>query len=161
MLFDELLPWQVAEALRALGHRASWVGNDADGAPARGSSDEVVLTHARSTNQIILTSNLDMILLCEEQEESVVWIDPYGRHFTRDETALLAFREAADWESRLAAATGPVCLRALRTRTDTLTLEAAGDLVRRRMRNIEARKRRKARRKPLGPLLEEDPAGSP
>lgn len=158
MLFDELVPWQVAKALRVLGHNTSWVGNETDGAPARGSSDEVVLMHARNTNQIILTSNHDMILLCEEQGESVVWLDPHGRHFTRDETALLAFREAVDWESRLAAANGPVCLRALRTRTHTLTLEAAGDLVRRRMRTIEARKRRKARQKPLGPLLDSEPS---
>lgn len=143
------------EALRLLGYNASWVGNDADGAPARGSSDEDVLDHAKRTGQVVVTSNHDMILLCAEQEESVVWLDPRGRQFKRDEMVVLVFRTAADWESLLDEATEPVCLRALRTKTEILTLDRAAHLVQQRMRRIAARKHRKARPKPLGPLLDQ------
>jgi hypothetical protein len=144
------------EALRVLGYNASWVGNDADGAPITGSSDEDVLGHAKRTGQVVVTSNHDMILLCAEQEESVVWLDPRGRQFKRDEQVVLVFRTAADWESLLAAATEPVCLRALRTKTEILTLDRAAHLVQQRMRVIAARKRRQAKAKPLGPHSEPD-----
>jgi predicted nuclease of predicted toxin-antitoxin system len=147
----------VPEALRVLGYNASWVGNDADGAPPRGSSDEVVLDHAKRTGQVVVTSNHDMILLCAEQVEPVVWLDPRGRQFKRDEMVVLVFRTAAEWESLLVEATEAVCLRALRTKTEVLTLERASHLVQQRMRVIAARRRRKAKPKPLGPLLESEP----
>jgi predicted nuclease of predicted toxin-antitoxin system len=159
MLFDEQLPPVVPEALRVLGYNASWVGNS-DGAPARGASDEDVLGHTKRTGQVVVTSNHDMILLCAEQAESVIWLDPRGRQFKRDEMVVLVFRTAAEWESLLAAATEPMCVRALRTKTEVLSLERAAHLVQQRMRRIAARKRRKARPKPLGPLLasaNEDP----
>jgi predicted nuclease of predicted toxin-antitoxin system len=154
MLFDELLPPAVPEVL---GYNASWVGNDADGAPDRGSSDEDVLYHAKRTGQVVVTSNHDMILLCAEQEESVIWLDPRGRQFKRDEIVVLVFRTAADWGSLLAGGIEPVCLRALRTKTQVLTLERASHLVQQRMRVIAARKRRQAKPKPLGPLLDQTP----
>ena len=156
MLFDELLPPVVPEALRVLGYNASWVGNDNDGAPARGSSDAGVLAHAKKTGQVVVTSNHDMILLCAEQAEPVIWLDPRGRQFTRDDLVVLVFRTAETWESLLAAATDPVCVRALRTKTEVISLDRAAQLVRRRMREIAARKRRRAVPKPLGPLLESE-----
>ncbi|MDF1596281.1 MAG: DUF5615 family PIN-like protein [Acidimicrobiia bacterium] len=153
LFFDEQLPWRVPAALRVLGYNASWVGHDDDGSPVRGSSDEDVLSHARNTGQVVVTSNHDMILLCAEQEESVIWLDPRGRQFKRDEMVVLVFRTAAEWESLLVAATEPVCVRALRTKNEILPLERAAYLVQQRMRRIAARKRREAPPKPLGPLL--------
>lgn len=64
LLFDENLPWRVASALRELRFPVTYVG-DADASPAspdRGSADATVLDHAARFNQIIVTSNLDMIL---------------------------------------------------------------------------------------------------
>ena len=66
LLWDELLSHRVPQALRVLGFNVSHVGNHGDGAPPKGSTDREVLDHARSTNQIIVTSNHDMMLLCIE-----------------------------------------------------------------------------------------------
>lgn len=161
LLFDELLPWKVPAALRILGYNASWVGNDDDDAPARGSSDEVVLNHARRTNQVVVTSNHDMIILCAEQGESVIWLDPHGRKITRDEMVVLVFREVAAWQAMLDEASGPVCLRALRTKNEAMSLDRAAHLVRQRMRKIAQRRRQKKRPKPLGPLLTQEVSGNP
>lgn len=100
-LFDEDLPHVVARALRELGFNTSHVGSKPDKAPVRGSIDEVVLGHARSTGQIVVTSNHDMILLCAEQGESVVWIDPRGKQYRRSEMVVLCFKGSEDWERRL------------------------------------------------------------
>ena len=63
LLFDENLPWRVAAALQVLEFAVSFVGDDSasPASPRRGSEDEVVLSHASGANQIIVTSNLDMI----------------------------------------------------------------------------------------------------
>lgn len=144
-------------ALRILGYNSSYVGNEADGSPDRGSSDEIVLGHARATGQVVVTSNHDMILLCAEQRESVIWLDPRGRKISRDEMAVLVFKAAAAWEALLADADGPVCVRALRTKNELLTLDRAARRVRRRMRDIATRKRQRSSAKPLGPLLQSEP----
>lgn len=63
LLFDENLPWRVASALQTLEIPASYVG-DAEASPAspaRGSADEVILTHAEQFNQVVVTFNLDMM----------------------------------------------------------------------------------------------------
>ena len=67
LLFDENLPWRVAAALRILEFPVSHIGDDSASPPSpdRGSSDQAVLSHAESANQLIVTSNLDMILLLE------------------------------------------------------------------------------------------------
>ena len=91
LLFDENLPWRVASALRELGYKVSYVGNEQDGAPPRGSSDRTIIDHARTTNQVVVTSNHDMILLCLEQPQPVIWLDPHGRKITRDEMVILVF----------------------------------------------------------------------
>ena len=54
LLFDENLPWRVASALRELEYNASYVGNEQDGAPLRGSSDQEIISHARATNQVVV-----------------------------------------------------------------------------------------------------------
>ncbi len=154
LLCDENLPWRVAGALRELGYNVSYVGNEGDGAPSRGSSDETILNHARITNQVVVTSNHDMILLCLEQPQSVIWLDPRGRKITLEEMVVLVFKAAHTWERMLQSATGPVCIRALRTKNQSLSVERAVHLVQQRMKRIAAKKRGGPKPKPLGPLFE-------
>ncbi|MYH44100.1 MAG: hypothetical protein F4017_01975 [Acidimicrobiaceae bacterium] len=155
LLFDENLPWRVASALHELRFPVSYVGdNDASPAsPDRGSSDAEVLDHAARFNQIIATSNLDMILLCVERDQSVVWIDPRGRQLRREDLALLVFKNVRDWAQRLDDAAEPVCLRAMRTRTDTLELSEAGRLARDRMSRMTRRSTRTRQPRPRGDLF--------
>ena len=155
LLFDELLPHSVARALRELGIRASHVGHEGDGAPIRGSSDEMVLAHARRTNQVVVTSNLDMVLLCAELLEPVIWIDPRGRQLRRTELVPLVFTRVEDWQRLLADAGDPVCIHVLRTKTEVLALERAQHLVIQRMRRLAARKRARAKRPAMGATLDE------
>lgn len=155
MLFDELLSPKVARALRELGFNTSHVGHIDDASPARGSLDEQVLAHAKRHRQVVVTSNHDMILLCHEQAESVVWIDPRGRQFTLDDLALVAFKGIRDWQRLLQTATGPVCVRVLRTKVERLSLERAAALARQRIRRLHARKAKKKPR-PRGPMFPDD-----
>jgi predicted nuclease of predicted toxin-antitoxin system len=145
LLFDELLPWDVAEALHVLGYNASHVGNERHGQPPRGSSDAAVLGHATATGQIVVTYNHDMIMICAEQGVSVIWLDPRGRQFLKDELVVLAFSGIARWQAALRSADGPVCLRVLRTKVEIMELDRASRLAERRMKAIE-RKRRARRR---------------
>ncbi|MBA2496357.1 MAG: DUF5615 family PIN-like protein [Acidimicrobiia bacterium] len=154
LLFDELLSWRVASALRELGVRASHVGHEGDKAPPRGSDDAVVLEHARTTNQVVVTSNHDMILLCAEENESVIWIDPRGRQLKRTALVPLVFGRVEDWQKLLATADRPICVHVLRTKTEVLTLERARHLLVQRMRRLQARKRAQARKRTSGPTLE-------
>ena len=153
LLFDENLPWRVASALRELGYNVSYVGHEKDGAPSRGSSDQTILNYARTTNQVVVTSNHDMILLCLEQAQPVIWLDPRGRKITRDEMVILVFRAAREWTEMLESATGPVCIHALRTKNESLSVERAVHLIRQRMKRIAAKKRGVPKPKPLGPLF--------
>lgn len=154
LLFDENLPWRVVSALRELGYNVSYVGHEGDGAPPRGASDRTILDYARATNQVVVTSNHDMILLCLEQAQPVIWLDPRGRKITRDEMVVLVFTAVREWEAMLQSATGPACIRALRTKNERLSVERAAHLVEQRMKRIAAKKRRGPKPKPLGPLLE-------
>jgi predicted nuclease of predicted toxin-antitoxin system len=155
-LYDELLPWRVAESLRALEYRVSYVGDNEQ--PPRGSPDEEVLDHARKTNQVVVTSNHDMIMLCAEVGESVIWLDPRGRQLRREEHVVLAFTNIAQWQELLLQADAQVCVRALRTKNEVLTLERAFTLAERRVRALRARKRSRARSTPSQPnaLFDED-----
>ncbi len=144
----------MASALRELQYNVTYVGHERDGTPPRGSSDETILTYAKTTNQVVVTSNHDMILLCLEQAQSVVWLDPRGRQITRDEMVILVFRAANDWAQMLDNATEPVCIRALRTKNESLPADQAIRLVQQRMKRIAARKRSRPKPKQLGPLLE-------
>lgn len=144
----------MVSALRELEYNVSYVGHEKDGAPSRGSSDGTILNYAQTTNQVVVTSNHDMILLCLEQAQSVIWLDPHGRKITRDEMVVLVFRAAREWEGMLQSATGPVCIRALRTKNESLSVERAVHLVQQRMKRIAAKKRGGPKPKPLGPLFE-------
>ena len=130
-----------------------YVGHEEDGAPTRGSSDQTIIEFAKDTNQVVVTSNHDMVLLYFEQQQPVIWLDPRGRKITRDEMVILVFRAAREWEDLLQSATGPVCIRALRTKNETLPIERASHLVQQRMRRIAAKKRRAPKPKPLGSLF--------
>lgn len=142
LLFDEQLPWKVGTALRVLGYDVSWVGHDETGAPGRASSDEEILRFATTTNRNIVTSNHDMILLCDEQQQSAMWIDPRGRQFKREELIVLAFRSITTWEMLLDRM-DPVCVQAMRTKNKVIPLSEATRLVRQRMRRLSQRKRKK------------------
>lgn len=144
LLFDELTPWRVAAALRVLEVRASYVGNADDGAPPRGSSDSDVLEHARRTNQVIVTSNHDMVMLCAEEGHSVVWVDPWGRQFSRETWVLLAFTQLARWDELLSGQ-DQICVRALRSRCEAISLEAAYDMTERRLKALRARRAKRTR----------------
>ena len=157
LLFDELLSSRVAKALRELKYHVTHVGDDdVSGTPAKGSDDAAVLDHAKRTNQVVVTSNHDMIMLCAEQAESVVWMDPVGRPFTREEQVVVCFRGIPEWERLLADHPRPVCLRVRRTKVDLIPLDEASRLARQRMKRIQARQRRRARAvrpDPSPPLL--------
>lgn len=153
LLFDEQLSWRVARAVRELGINASHVGHEDDQAPDRGSADAVVLDHAKKTNQVIVTSNHDMILLCFEEQESIIWIDPRGRQLKLTEFVPLVFARVEEWEQLLTDAENPICIHVLRTKTEVLTLERAQHLVIQRMRWLRARKRSRRRKQDPGPTL--------
>ena len=154
LLFDENLPWRVAAALQVLEFPVSYVGDDQanPASPPRGSSDQIVLEHAERVNQIVVTSNLDMILLCVERQQRVIWIDPRGRQFRREDLVILAFKNISDWADCFQSAYDPVCLRAMRTKTVTMGLDEADRRVRDRMSRITSSKTRSKSAKPLGPL---------
>lgn len=150
LLFDELTPWRVAAALRVLEIRASYVGNTDDLAPPRGALDSEVLDHARRTNQIIVTSNHDMVMLCAEEDHSVIWVDPWGRQLTRETWALLAFSQVQLWDDILREHDS-ICVRALRSRCEPISLDDAYDMAERRLKRIRERRsqsRREAKASP-------------
>lgn len=145
LFFDELLPHRVAKALRVLGFNVGHVGSGENGAPERSSGDDVVLAHAKSTNQVIVTYNHDMILLCAEEGESVIWIDPRGRQFRRTELVVLAFTGIERWEELLRLTREPACVHVLRTKIEVMRLERAAHLSRQRIKRLQARERKRTR----------------
>lgn len=157
LLFDENLPWRVAEALRILEYRVSYVGmEEGEAVPPRGSSDEEVLGHAKRTNQIVVTSDLGMVILCAEAGQSVIWIDPRGRQLHRAAMVFLVFKHIHDWEERLECADGPICLRAMRATTNSLDLDEAARLARGRMKRISPARKPRKRTTPPGLLFPAD-----
>jgi hypothetical protein len=141
LLFDELYSPRVARALYELKFHAYHVGGE--GQPPRGSSDRDVLAHARTQHQTIVTFNLDMIMLCAEELESVIWVDPRGRGFTRIDMVHRAFSGIEEWEALLQAAVEPVCLRVLKTKTIALDLPTAYQMADTRLRKLRALPRRR------------------
>ena len=111
MLWDENLSSLVPQALRVLGFRTTWVGATDDDAPERGSSDAVVVEFAQRTTQVIVTSNHDMMTLCDELDQRFVWLDPKGKTLAREAQVLLVFQQIAEWE-RLLAEQPEMCIHA-------------------------------------------------
>lgn len=147
LLWDENLSALVPEALRVLGFRTTWVGSTDDGVPAKGSLDGVVIDYATRTNQIIVTSNHDMMTLCHESSQRFVWLDPRGRKLDREAQVLLVFTQAREWE-RLLREHPDMCVHARRTRCAPIASDEAARLAFQRMREI----RRRERRRNKGPL---------
>jgi hypothetical protein len=114
--------------------------------------DAEVIAFARQTNQIIVTSNHDMMLICVEAAERFVWLDPRGRQLSAREQVLLVFSQVESWE-RLLDQHPNECVHALRTKCDPIAPTEALRLARRRMRELQ-RRRRSRRPRPLGPLLD-------
>ncbi len=140
-------------AVRVLGFATTHVGNADDGMPPRGSTDDIVLEFALRTNQIIVTSNHDMMLICADQR--FVWFDPRGRQYSLLEQVLLVFSQIETWEQLLA--TSPdMCVRAMRTKCQVIAGSEAARLAEQRMRALR-RRQRSRRARPLGPLLTPDP----
>lgn len=154
LLWDENLSTLVPRALQVLGFRVTYVGDGARGAPPRGAPDEVVVEHAKSRRQLIVTQNHDMMTLCNEQGQRFVWIDPRGRQLTREQQVLLVFTQIRQWDRILAPAT-TACVRAMRTKCVQIAPDEAARLARNRMRSLSAKTRRRAvRSTPVGGLLE-------
>lgn len=139
LLFDEHVSPRVARALGELGCRVGYVGGDKQ--PPKGTEDADVLAHARTANQIIVTTNHDMIVLCAEEAESVVWLTPRDKDLTLEAVAAMCFAQLREWESLLAHASGPVCVMAHKTKCDVIPLERAKRIA------LERGKRRRRRRR--------------
>ncbi len=147
LLWDELLSVRVAAALRELGFNVSWIGTDRDvGVPAKGSTDAQVIEYARRTNQVIVTSNHDMMLLCDEAKQRFVWIDPRSRKLTTEKQVLLCFSQIRHWEEILGA-DGDVCVRALRTKSEAIESGEAARLAGQRFKSLQRKQRTKTKRR--------------
>lgn len=147
LIWDELLSPRVAEALRVLGFNVTWVGSTRDdGVPPKGSTDADVIAFARATNQIVVTSNHDMMTLCDEADQRFVWIDPYGRPLRREQQVILAFTQIAEWQ-RLLEQHPDRCVMARRTRCVPIESHEAARRARNRMRSLERRRRTRQRKR--------------
>jgi predicted nuclease of predicted toxin-antitoxin system len=141
LLWDEQLSVPVAKALRELGFNVTWVGSTVhQDVPPKGASDEQVIAFAAKTNQVIVTSNHDMMLLCHEANQRFVWIDPRGRQLSREQQVVLCFSQIARWEEILGDDT-EVCVRALRTKASPITSSEAFRLAERRFKAIQRKRR--------------------
>ena len=100
LLFDELASPRVAKALAALDFKAFHVNQE--GQPPKGTEDEDLLLHARKTNQVIVTGNHDMVVLCAEEQESVVWLDPRDKDMTLAAQTLMCLNHVQEWDRLVA-----------------------------------------------------------
>lgn len=142
LLWDENLSSLVPQALRVLQFRTTWVGAPDDGVPPQGSSDAEVVTFAHKTSQVIVTSNHDMMTLCDEVGQRFVWLDPRGRTLAREAQVLLVFQQIAAWEQILNEQPD-MCIRARRTACKAIASAEAARLAHNRMAEIRRRARRK------------------
>ena len=146
LLWDELLSPLVPQALAILKFKASHIGS-ASGSPQpppRGSTDEDIVQYAKRTNQVIVTSNHEMLLICEQAGQRFVWIDPHGRKLSQREQVLLCLKQIEDWVAILGRS-GGLCVRALRTKALPITPAEAARLAGQRMRKLERKRRARSR----------------
>lgn len=151
-LWDELLSPKVPQALHILGFNTSHVGHATHDQPPRGSTDEVIVAHTKRTNQVIVTSNHDMMLICAEAGQRFVWVDPRGRRLTRTEQVLLMFKQVDSWQEILHSQP-EMCVRSMRTRCFAMEPSEAARLAGQRMREIARKKRAKALKERFEPEL--------
>lgn len=152
LVFDENLPWRVAAALRKLEYDTTWVGDLKREVPDRGSADATILRHAIKTNRLVATSNHDMILLCVNERQSVVWIDPRGGQIKRNRMVIFVMEAIDKWGEMLDEAIEPICIHAMLTKSEAIPLTRADHLVRQRMTRAKRRARKHIPR-PCGPLF--------
>jgi hypothetical protein len=115
----------------------------------------VVLASAKRLNQAVVTTNHDMIVLCLEEGESVIWLDPRDKDLTLAAQADMCFKQIGEWEQHLVSASETVCVVARKTRTEVMKPERAKRIAMERGK----RRRRKTPRKPpipIGDLLPPD-----
>ena len=93
---------------------------------------------------MIVTSNHDMMTLCDELDQRFVWLDPKGKTLAREAQVLLVFQQIAEWERLLAEQPG-MCIHARRTACKVIASGEAARLAANRMREIQRRTRRKQR----------------
>lgn len=92
-----------------------------------------------------MASNDDMILICEQEGQPFVWLDPRGRQLSQRQQVLICLTQIEDWEEILGRPNG-VCVRALRTKASAILASDAARLAGERMRRLERRKRAVASR---------------
>lgn len=144
----------VARALAALDFHVAHVHGE--GQPPKGSKDAVVLDHVRKHNQIVVTNNYDMIVLCAEREQPLIWLGARRGSLTRAEMVMVCFSGIEKWQRNLAAQTEPVCLRAYKTTTTVMSLEKASQLAQARIpKPKQPPKRKRPRMHALGPLFDD------
>lgn len=131
----------------------------ADQQPPKGSDDEVVLRHAQRTNQVIVTQNHDMIVLCADEGESVVWLDPRDKDLSREAMVILCFSQITGWQELLDAADGPICVVARKTRCEAISMPDARKRALARGKRRRREMRRKTAHRADGPLFEAEADG--
>lgn len=140
LIWDELLARPVPNALRVLGFNVTWIGADDVGVPPKGSPDIAIIEFAQRTDQVIVTSNHDMMTLRNETGQRFVWIDPRGRKLDGEAQVLLVFQQIAKWEQILTEQ--PVmCVVARRSGCQAISSSEAARLAYNRMRVLERKKR--------------------
>lgn len=120
----------------------------------------MVIEFAQRTNQVIVTSNHDMMLLCDEAGQRFVWIDPRGRQFRREEQVLLCFQQIRAWEAILGSG---ACVHAMRTKVAPIDSAEAARLASQRFRALRRRERSSASRRAdpgLSVIADWGPAGT-
>lgn len=70
----------MARALKSLDLNVNWIGGSKQ--PPKSTDDEDILGWVRRTNQVVVTTNHDMVVLCAEAGETVIWLDPRDRDIT-------------------------------------------------------------------------------
>jgi len=86
---------KAARALKELGLPVAHIGERRQ--PSKAMPDEDVLTHAKRARQTIVTTNHDMIELCAQANESVVWFDAYGRRVDLVKMVVRIFSQITRW----------------------------------------------------------------
>lgn len=151
MLFDEQCSAKVARALKALDLRVEHVGGD--GQPEKGAEDQQVLAHAKRNGQTIVTQNNDMVVLCAESQEFVVWIDPKGRDISLAAMVRICFEQVKGWEDALRDANDPICVRVRKTTWEIMELDRAKRIALERGKRRRRTQERRGHGSALGDLL--------
>jgi len=84
-----------------------------------------------------------MMMICAEAEQRFVWLDPRGKQLSAREQVLLVFSQIERWEEMLADNPSD-CVHALRTKCEPIAPGDAVRLARRRMRELQRRRRSRA-----------------